>query len=186
MLGLSNTLTASSTPLSSGPIELASYTSDFSTASKDGWGYNASNEVTITSNNDAVGGKDDVLKYEFLQDVSTTRSITRVSTLESGGIVAGDTIEVSFDYRVERSGSDTSGIIFAVRPGGYAPTRNHNVNVLFPFFNQWRTVTHTFENPAAVANDDFFISFASAASRPKNEDAIYFKNFVITHKGLPR
>ena len=186
MLGLSNTLTTSSTPSSSGPIELASYISDFSTASKDGWGFNASNEVTITSNNDGVGGKDDVLKYEFLQDITTTRKITRADTLHSGGIVLGDTIEVSFDYRVERTGSDTSNIIFTVRPGGYAPSRNLAVIVITPLFDQWNTVTHTFENPAAIADDDFFMDFSSNASRPKNGDSIYFKNFVITHKGLAR
>ena len=182
MLGLSNTITTSSAPSeSAGPIQLASYTSDFSTASNDGWGFNASNEVTITSNNDSVGGEDDVLKYDFTTDISTTRSITRVNTLASGGVVLGDTIEVTFKYRVERTGTETSNIIFTIRPGGYAPSRNHAVSVTTSNFDTWFTETHTFENPAATSNDYFYISFASSSSRPFNGDAIYFKDFVITH-----
>lgn len=185
MLGLSNTLT-SSTPLSSGPIQLASYTSDFSTASVENWTLSGTPAVTITSNNDSVGGEDDVLKLVFSGDVTGTRSFRRNDTLASGGIVLGDTIDVTFKYRIERSGSGTSNIIFFVRPGGFAATRNHGVTTTTASFDSWLTVTHTFDNPAATASDDFYLTFASSSGFPLEDDIIYFKDFVITHNGLAR
>lgn len=187
MLGLSNTLTTSSTlSESAGPIQLASYTSDFSTASKQNWFFSLPSAVTLTSNNDGVGGEDDVLKGVFDSGLTNTQSFRKNSLLASGGIVAGDTIDVSFKYRIERSGSGTSNIIFFVRPGGYAATRNYQVTTNTSSFDSWIDVTHTFDNPAATSNEHIELTFASGGNYPLTDDIIYFKDFVITHNGLAR
>ena len=165
------------------PVTLASYTSDFS-AGVDSFTFSDLDVVTITGNEDSVGGEDDVLKFDFTSDVTAPEDISRANTLASGGIVAGDIIEVTFKYRIERTGSSGNNFVFNVRPGGSANSRG--ATVLTFLFGAWQTFNYTFENAAASSDDDFFINFGITTFSPKSGDAFYIKDLQITHKGLAR
>lgn len=187
MLGISNTLSSSSTPSSSAavPGTLASYTSDFTTAGLDGWTSTYSGTApTLTSNVDSIGGEDDVLSVLFNEDTSSTLTLSVADVLADGGIVLGDTASVSFKYRFSDADPAQSNISFSVRLGDYSATRAKQEASSLD--DTWIDFSFDFDEPAANSNREFKIVFNASSSYPDNGDTMYFKDFSVVHTGLPR
>ena len=189
MLGLSNTLTTSSTPSSSGPIELASYTSDFS-AGTDGW-QDGEASTTVTGNNDGVAdqtssSKDDVFKVEFTQTLTSSYQFWRDDVFATGGIASGDTVTVSFDYLFQDPDSNTSGTKFRLQLGGYHSSRVEDITIPAGTEDLWINRTVEFSAPEATSLNRFYFRWANSSNYPQENNIFYLKNFVITHNGLAR
>lgn len=191
MLGLGSSLTnqgfVSDGPPS--PITLASYASDFSSG-VDGW-QDAVASTTISGNNDGVQDKnstshDDCLQVYFSADISSSYQFWNSDVFASGGIVAGDTVSVSFKYLFQDPDSNTSGTAFRVQLGGYHSSRIHDISVSENSEDTWTSVTHEFAPTSDTSLNRLTFRWYSSSYYPKENNLFYLKDISVTHSGQAR
>lgn len=190
MLGLGTSLVtqgfSGGTPA---PVTLASYTSDFS-ANANGWADSVAS-TTISGNNDGVVDQfstshDDALKVEFTSTITSNYELKRNNTLASGGIVAGDTVSVSFKYLFQDPDNNASGTRFYFQLGAFDLTRRESINIFPSLENIWTNRTFEFTAPAATSSREIILRWSQSSYYPQENNLLYLKDISITHTGQAR